>query len=253
MDFGIGTLIGDQVFLCFFIGCHVIALSVWILTLITDNHSFMDKLWGILPPVYTWLFIISAFYLNPQKDSSIPLTTSLQDIKYPALMRLLIIAGMITLWGMRIVYTFWRRGYYKWDFEDHRWALVKKRFGYPEKKLAFHIFNFWFMAILQNWVLLGYTLPIWYLLTNKSTQTSLNIADYLVFIGYIVFYLIEAIADEQQWHFQTKKHKWLKNKNLTYSPQQIEDYERGFLCKGLFAYSRHPNYFGDILLWWLVT
>ena len=93
---------------------------------------------------------------------------------------------------------------------------------------------------------------IWYLLTNKSTQTGLNVFDYIVFVAYLAFYLIEAIADEQQWRFQSNKYKWLADKSLPYTPQEVEDFQRGFLCKGLFAYSRHPNYFGDILLWWFV-
>lgn len=96
----------------------------------------------------------------------------------------------------------------------------------------------------------SYNFKIWYLLTNETTQTSLNIVDYFVLSSFIAFYLIEAIADEQQWHFQSNKYKWLKNKSLPYTKQEIEDFERGFLCKGLFAYSRHPNYFGDIFLWW---
>ena len=91
---------------------------------------------------------------------------------------------------------------------------------------------------------------VWYLMTNKLTQTSLNVADYCVIVAYLVFYFIEAIADEQQWKFQSNKHKWLKDKSLKYSKEEVVDFERGFVCKGLFAYSRHPNYFGDMLLWW---
>ena len=34
--------------------------------------------------------------------------------------------------------------------------------------------------------------------------------------------------------------------------EEIEDFKRGFLVKGLFAYCRHPNYFGDMFLWWCV-
>ena len=64
---------------------------------------------------------------------------------------------------------------------------------------------------------------------------------------------------EQQWNFQSKKHAWLKEqkddekKNANkYTDEEIEDFQRGFLVKGLFAYCRHPNYFGDMFLWWTV-
>lgn len=29
-------------------------------------------------------------------------------------------------------------------------------------------------------------------------------------------------------------------------------YQRGFLVKGLYKYSRHPNYFGELFLWWCI-
>jgi steroid 5-alpha reductase family enzyme len=104
------------------------------------------------------------------------------------------------------------------------------------------------MAFMQNWVLLGYSLPMWYIQTNKSSP--INAADFVVAFVYLIFYAIEAIADEQQWSFQSKKHDWLKNKKTSkYTKEQVEDFERGFLVKGLFKYCRHPNYFGDIFLW----
>lgn len=160
MDFGVKTLIGDEVFFYFFAACNLIAFVVWIITVVSGKHSFMDKLWPILPSFYAWMFIWAAFNLNPSKDESVRYVTQLQNVKQPALNRLLIIACMLTMWTVRLAYVFWRRGYYKWDFEDHRWDLVKKRFNYPQKKLPFHIFNFVFMAFVQNWILFGYALPV---------------------------------------------------------------------------------------------
>ena len=37
-----------------------------------------------------------------------------------------------------------------------------------------------------------------------------------------------------------------------YSAEEVEDYKRGFLVKGLFAYCRHPNYFGELFMWWTI-
>lgn len=117
------------------------------------------------------------------------------------------------------------------------------------------------MAFMQNWILLGYALPLWYIQThtyNKlNLQEPLNVLDGIVTFVYIIFFMIEAIADEQQWNFQSNKHKWLKEQksgvNTTkYTKEEIEDFKRGFLVKGLFRYSRHPNYFGDLFLWWAI-
>ena len=138
---------------------------------------------------------------------------------------------------------------------DHRWDLVKKRLNYPEKKIPFHIFNFIFMAFMQNWILIGYALPMWYIQTHR--QEELNLLDAVVAVFYLISFTIEAVADEQQWNFQSKKYMWIdeqksKVKSSEFSNEQIEDFKRGFLIRGLFQFCRHPNYFGDILLWWSI-
>ena len=61
---------------------------------------------------------------------------------------------------------FWRRGYYRLDHEDHRWEYIRKRLNYPERKLPFHIYNFVLMAFIQNWILIGHALPLWYNIYN---------------------------------------------------------------------------------------
>ncbi len=35
-----------------------------------------------------------------------------------------------------------------------------------------------------------------------------------------------------------------------HSPELKDDYRRGFLTRGLFAYSRHPNFFAEQGMWW---
>lgn len=125
LEFEFLSLFSDEVFRCFLLAFASIAFTVWILTLITDNHSFMDKLWGLLPIFYAFGFLYTAVYKsnNTASDSS--------------LLRLKLMTFLITLWGLRLAYTFYRRGYYKWDFEDHRWIRIKKRFNYPEKSSDF--------------------------------------------------------------------------------------------------------------------
>ncbi|RNA07050.1 hypothetical protein BpHYR1_035893 [Brachionus plicatilis] len=241
MEFKFLSLFSDPTFKYFIIAYLIIALSVWILTLITDNHSIMDKLWPLLPMFYSFGFLYTAF-----KSSSSAGTD---------LSRLVLMTILITLWGLRLAYAFYRRGYYRSDFEDHRWPQVKKRFNYPQEQLKFQIYNFFFMALTQNLILLGYPLPMWYIQTNR--QDPFNYLDVVILIWFVVFFVIEAVADEQQWKFQNAKYDWIDEQKRgatesKYSPQEIEDFERGFLVKGLFSYSRHPNYFGDIGLWWCI-
>ncbi len=82
--------------------------------------------------------------------------------------------------------------------------------------------------------------------------------------------LLETVADQQQWNFQEKKHSLIAKKEvrrryiqrsiyiLAHFPHSLAracsqaltgDYQRGFLSSGLFFYSRHPNFFAEICLW----
>jgi len=58
--------------------------------------------------------------------------------------------------------------------------------------------------------------------------------------------LLETAADRQQWDFHQDKKRRGKGTS------SAEDVERGFLSSGLFALSRHPNYFAEISFWWLL-
>ena len=76
------------------------------------------------------------------------------------------------------------------------------------------------------------------------------------------------MADQQQWRFQQSKRGllpkrcargWLPRSDtrseLTHHaafprPELRGDYTRGFLTRGLFAWSRHPNFFAEQSMWW---
>ena len=82
--------------------------------------------------------------------------------------------------------------------------------------------------------------PVLYVTTNSS---RLNVesqaypliwSDYLGFAIFAIGLLFEWLGDEQ-----LKAHL------------RDEDPNKGKFCKrGLWRYTRHPNYFGDALIWW---
>ena len=72
---------------------------------------------------------------------------------------------------------------------------------------------------------------------NTVRTGDLDWIDYTCAIFGLFFIVFQAIADQQQWDFQCKKNIETKH---------------GFIREGLWKYSRHPNYFAELGLWWCV-
>jgi steroid 5-alpha reductase family enzyme len=144
--------------------------------------------------------------------------------------RLNVMAILVTLWGARLTFNFARKGGYAPGGEDYRWAILRQNMS----PFVYQIFNIFFIVIFQNALLLAITLP-----ANQALEyrTQFGLVDFVfaaLFLGFLIF---EFVADQQQWNFhQLKKAGKAK----------------GFLDKGLFANSRHPNFFAEQAQWWVL-
>jgi steroid 5-alpha reductase family enzyme len=95
---------------------------------------------------------------------------------------------------------------------------------------------------------------MWYIQADHHHhQEPFNLMDAALVLAFLGFFLMEIVADEQQWNFQSNKYKWLdSNKTLSFSSEEMSDFKRGFLTRGLFSLSRHPNFFAEMSLWFVV-
>lgn len=190
---------------------------------LTNNVSQVDKLWSLIPIVYAWVVASYGDY-SP---------------------RLVLMGVLVTIWGARLTFNFSRHGAYQWQFwrghEDYRWEVLRKK---PEFQPGWKwsLFNLLFISGYQNVLILLFTLPT--IVALQNNQTPLSALDYLAAIAMVAFIVFETIADNQQWQFQTRKAALIK------SGQALTgDYKKGFIDTGLWAYSRHPNYFAEQSIW----
>ena len=205
--------------------CGSAALYCFVVGEISRNNSQMDKLWSVLPIVYTWIIAIKGEF-NP---------------------RLVVFAILVTLWGIRLTFNFARKGAYSWKFwageEDYRWVVLRQN-KLLKNRFAWMLFNLFFISIYQNALVLLMCLPS---LSCMGSTVPFGAMDYIATSLVVLFLLIELIADEQQWKFHETKKKLLKEgKTLEELPAP---YNRGFNTTGLWGHARHPNYFGEQMIW----
>jgi len=192
-------------------------------SIIGNNCSKVDQIWSITPVVFAWLF-----YLLDGTNN----------------VRVFTIAVLVTLWGSRLTFNFWRRGGYGnllHHEEDYRWPILRQQINNP---VLFYIFNLTFIASYQNLLLWFICLPIY--VVSKQSQRSLTSGDVLVSVLFIVLLIFETLSDQQQWNFQNFKYSFSAEQRAKHANKDVRD---GFLTKGLFTYTRHPNYFCEQSIW----
>ncbi len=188
---------------------------------LSKNNSQVDKLWSIVPIIYVW------------------------DMTYLAdwNQRMVLMSILVTIWAIRLTYNFARRGAYTWKFwageEDYRWEVLRKRPGF-NKPFIWMLFNLFFICSYQNILIFLFTIPI---LTIVGDNSPLNWIDYLLSFLFVLFVLFEFVADNQQYVFQTEKHRRMKE------GEALGDYEKGFIDTGLWGIVRHPNYAMEQAIW----
>lgn len=209
----------------------VASLVVWA----ASGHSALLNVWGNGWPVFAlcavfafgvqWIVFAHAF--SAQTEHFYDLTGSITYLVMvwfaiaasgPTDPHALLLAGLITIWALRLGPFLFRR--VRMAGEDERFRTIKTSFAT------------FFMA----WTLQG----LWVFLTASCalaaiTHTGGIYLGAIVWIGvamWVTGFAIEVIADNQKTAFRA-------------DPDNADK----FVTTGLWAWSRHPNYFGEILLW----
>ena len=197
---------------------------MWVVSLMKrkeglSDPSIVDRLWSILPMIYVW-------YVQLYSGSKSP--------------RALAMAILVTCWGTRLTYNFAIKGGFTGG-EDYRWAVIRKWF--PGWK--WEVFNAGFICFFQQNLILSFSAPA--VVEACTSSVPLGYCDFAAAGLFGLLLAGESVADKQMFDFQTEKYRRIK------SGEKLGDaYEKGFIDTGLWAYSRHPNYFCEVGMWWAI-
>lgn len=195
-----------------------VTLFVFLASHFNKNYSWVDRSWSIVPVVYTW---IEVWYTMSESETAPDLVNVATTY-----------ATIITLWGIRLTYNFYRRGGYSRGGEDYRWNEVAT-WPIVSIPLVWVVFNFVVISTFQSMLLWAITLPV-----VSLPATPLTPKDTVFAAAMIFFLFFETLCDNQQWAFQNAKRR-SKSGYLGY----------GFCITGTFGYSRHLNVFCEGSFW----
>lgn len=141
------------------------------------------------------------------------------------LIRQLVLVGLVWLWGARLTFNF-LRGWRGLDQEDWRYTDFRETTG-----RAYWLVSLTGIHLVPTAFVFAGCLPLYVVFTLPGKP--FGILDALAAAVTLAAILIEGLADNQLRRFV------------------LSNPEKGrILDTGLWAYSRHPNYFGEILFWW---
>lgn len=134
-----------------------------------------------------------------------------------------LVLTLVLLWALRLtVYITWRN----WgESEDARYQAIRRKYE-PNFALKSLGIIFGFQAVLA-WII---SMPLWVALT---VSFAYSIFDILAVAVWIIGMFFESVGDWQLARFK------------------MNPANRGkVMNQGLWRFTRHPNYFGECLIWW---
>lgn len=141
-----------------------------------------------------------------------------------SLIRLLLLIA-VCFWGVRLTAN-WAYTFHGLDHQDWRYTMLREKTG-----LFYPLINFLGIHLVPTLIVYGCTLPAVYAFLNPAESNVLSVLFICVSIGAA---FLQGTADWQMHRFR-------------------KEHTGGFIHVGLWKYSRHPNYLGEILMWWGVA
>ena len=132
--------------------------------------------------------------------------------------------ALLAIWAIRLA----THLYFRMRLQGEDFRYVKWRDDYDHWWLVSYVKIFLLQAVV-GWII---SLPIYFAIVSVA-PASLTILDYLGILLFVAGMVFEGLGDEQLRRFRADR----ANRGKV-------------LDTGLWRYTRHPNYFGEALVWW---
>lgn len=131
----------------------------------------------------------------------------------------------VTVWGIRLTAN-WAYTFADLMHQDWRYTMLKEKTG-----IFYPFVNFTGIHMVPTLIVYACTLPAVYAFLHDSAWNAGSIVFFCVSVGAVI---LQGVADFQM-------HRYRKHRTGV------------FISSGLWKHSRHPNYLGEILMWWGVA
>ena len=128
----------------------------------------------------------------------------------------------VCLWGIRLTAN-WAYTFRSLKHQDWRYTMLNQK-----TKTLYPIVNFLGIHLIPTLIVYGCTLPVVFTIIYAPAFNA----------GSAVFFAVSILAIVLQGTADFQMHKFRKSGTS------------GFIRTGLWKYARHPNYLGEILMWW---
>ncbi|MBP5154470.1 MAG: DUF1295 domain-containing protein [Lachnospiraceae bacterium] len=146
-------------------------------------------------------------------------------LAYPMGTAQILLLAAVWIWGLRLTAN-WALTFYGLEHQDWRYTMLRETTGafYP-------VVNFLGIHLFPTLVVYACVLPAVFVFETGAQATFLSGVFFAVSLGAAV---LQFVSDRQMLAFRRLK-------------------TGGLIRTGLWKYSRHPNYLGEILMWWGVA
>ncbi len=181
-------------------------------TLITFIFSLLLRNASVYDPYWSFAPLIIVVFLA---------------VRYPLNPYLIMLMCVVCIWGVRLTAN-WAYTFMGIQHQDWRYTMLAQK-----TKWAYPLINLIGIHLVPTLVVYGCMLPVLFAFTQGATLNA----------GGVIFLVVSLLAVTLQGTADCQMHAFRKRKKQG----KTNDV---FIRDGLWKYARHPNYLGEILMWW---